>query len=267
MTTSKPAPHGMTDTTEATNPPHVLNPETFSRFLVRDFREIHQIVNALIEKRALLTVHINGNTHFVSIVLAISPDGKSLILDASPDDAINSRASGTSNLICDTRLDSIRVQFAVTKVEQITHDTYRALRVSMPDGILRLQRREFFRLPTPQSDPLICTVTTGSGDATKKTVSVRILDISGGGLAVVVPPEGIDFSPGMEFPDCSLKLPEGPVAIRLKVRNLFNVDMLNNVRVLRAGCEFVDLPSGVMNRLQRYIFKIERERNARGSVS
>jgi c-di-GMP-binding flagellar brake protein YcgR len=35
--------------------------------------------------------------------------------------------------------------------------------------------------------------------------------------------------------------------------------------VWRAGCEFVDLSNTLMARIQRYIFKLERERNARES--
>jgi len=32
---------------------------------------------------------------------------------------------------------------------------------------------------------------------------------------------------------------------------------------MRSGCQFIDLPGAMVNLIQRYIFKVERERKAR----
>jgi len=36
--------------------------------------------------------------------------------------------------------------------------------------------------------------------------------------------------------------------------------------MLRAGCEFIDLPASMASTIQRYILKTERERNARERI-
>lgn len=58
-------------------------------------------------------------------------------------------------------------------------------------------------------------------------------------------------------------MPEGePLSVRLPVRDLFDIKQPNGARTRRAGCQFVDLSNSVMARLQRYLFKLERERHA-----
>lgn len=246
-----------------------LDPETFARFAVRDAREIVQLMQALVEKRPLLTAQFTGGPSFLTVVLAVTPPSGSasgsVVIDAPSDEGVTARASEATALACMTRLDNVRVQFPLGALARIEHEGRPALQASLPETVLRLQRREFFRLPTPHGDAPACAITV-SGPGGKKTVSVRILDISGGGLAVLVPPKELDFAPGREFVDCQLMLPDGPpLPVRLIVRNLFEVERPNGVKVLRAGCEFVGQTTAGSARIQRYIFKVERDRKARES--
>ncbi|NMG76399.1 flagellar brake protein [Aromatoleum diolicum] len=254
----------MRDQSDDTNPLQPLNPETFARYAVHDRREILQLLNALIEKRVLLTAYVDRGPSFITVALAVTPDGGSLIIDASPDEALTARAGNAAQVVCTTRLDNVRLQFALVAPACTVYENRPALCAAIPDSILRLQRREYFRLSTPQSDPLICSIAQELPDGRKKSIPVRILDISGGGLAIAVPPDDISFEPGAEFSQCSLKLPDGePLAVRLKVRNLFQVERPNGVKVMRAGCEFIGLSSQMTARIQRYMFKLERERKTR----
>lgn len=47
------------------------------------------------------------------------------------------------------------------------------------------------------------------------------------------------------------------------MRNLFRVTNRDGSVTLRAGCEFTQLSGNMAATIQRYILKIERERNAR----
>ena len=42
-----------------------------------------------------------------------------------------------------------------------------------------------------------------------------------------------------------------------------SVASCSGAELLRAGCEFADMPRGAEDAIQRYILKVERERNAR----
>ena len=54
-----------------------------------------------------------------------------------------------------------------------------------------------------------------------------------------------------------------PTREGLRVRNLFRITNRDGSITLRAGCEFTHLSSAMASTIQRYILKVERERNAR----
>lgn len=256
----------MSDSTEDIARHPLLNPDALSRYLVHDQRAIVQILTRLVEKRALLALHLDRRASFITAILAVSPDERAIVLDASPDETLNELALGATELVCTTKLDRIRLQFSLSALERFPHDGYLALRTALPDAVLRLQRREFFRLTAPVSASLSCTILVDRADRARESVPIRILDISSGGLAVVVPPAGLEMSPGTTFEDCRLALPESqPIAVRIRVRNLFNIERPNGVVLRRAGCEFIGLSNPDAARIQRYIFSVERDRKARGT--
>jgi c-di-GMP-binding flagellar brake protein YcgR len=97
-------------------------------------------------------------------------------------------------------------------------------------------------------------------------MEANVIDISGGGLAVMVPPTGMLFKAGDVFPNCRIELPEvGIVIATLEVRNVFDVTLRSGAQVARAGCQFSNLPGPTLALVQRYIIKVERERKARES--
>lgn len=253
----------MIDSTEYDSRNEILDLEKFPNYLVRDKRSIAQLVTALAEKRCLLSIFLPGGTSFVSAVLSIADDGSWLILDRSPDETLNERASRVEVLTCVTRLEGIRIQFDLDGVDRFPYDGFEALRAAMPRVLLRLQRRECYRLSVPISNPVSCRITTRSTTGEQRTTELRVLDISAGGLALVVQPEQLDLQPGITFDNCQLVLPEvEPAAVKLKLRNQFMLETRSGAKIVRAGCEFIDLPGKLATNLQRYIFKVERDRRA-----
>lgn len=242
----------------------LLNPESFPSYQIRNRKEIVHLMNSLVDKRALLTAYVDGGPlSFVTAVLAITVDGESVILDASPDETLNDRATAAAALVCAARLDGVRVQFNVGTPERFPHDGYSALRCPLPELAIRLQRREFYRLPVPISNPVRCAITVRQGEADEKTVEVRAVDISAGGIGIAVPVGELDIKVGTELGDCMLMIPDsGSIKVALRVRNQFLTTNRSGLEVLRLGCEFVGIPNKVVTQIQRYIFKVERERKA-----
>lgn len=250
----------MPEPSESTTTPRPLDADAFARYAVRDSREIVRLLKTLVEKRPLLTAFIDGGESFITLALAVTDDG-TVIVDACPDEIRNAKAGNAARLVCVTRLDNVKLQFALEAPARIVYAGKPALRAALPDSIIRLQRREFYRLPTSQAEPLVCVITHVPRDGRRQEVKVRIVDISGGGLAVLVPPRELPFEPGTEYNQCSLRLPDGnPLPVSLKVRNLFELEKANGVKVLRAGCEFMGLSNQATARIQRYMFKLERDR-------
>lgn len=243
----------------------LLGSDDFEKYLLYGSREIRQILQGLIDHHALITAQtVPGHQSFLTTVVALPDDGASIIIDAGPDEHINQRVGNAERLVCMSQLDKIRIQFDLPAPALTRYENRPAFRAPVPAQLLRLQRREFYRLQTPVTHTVTCRIPLPQPDGRTLELETRVIDISGGGIAVVVPPDNVPFGADMEFENCKLTLPElGTIPVRLKVRNLFRLTNRNGVEMLRAGCEFVDLPRSADNAIQRYIFKVERDRSAR----
>ena len=242
----------------------LLNPDSFPSYQIRNRRELLHLMNSMVAKRALVTAYIDGGPFsFVTALLAVTVDGDSIILDASPDEKLNDRATQAEELLCTTRLDGVRVQFSTGTPDRFPHDGYSALRCPFPELAIRLQRREYYRLPVPMSNPVSCTILITDEDGSKRPVEARVVDISAGGIGITVPTGTMDMKVGMDFPECHLAIPEsGMLQVGLRIRNYFVTTNRSGIEVARVGCEFVKLPNKAMTQIQRYIFRVERERKS-----
>lgn len=247
----------------------LLQADDYSCYLLRGRTDILFNLRGMIQKRAMLSAFIDASADsFLTAIVALSPDENHLVLDAASDETVNRRVEAAEQLICVTQLDRIKVQFAARGIQRIQHEGHDAFRVRVPEVMLRLQRREYFRLTAPSSHSLTCLIPmTIGGEQREISVEASVLDISGGGLSITVPSEGMVVEPDMEFANCRLMLPEtGAIVTSLRVRNLFRVTNRDGSITLRAGCEFIHLSSNMASTIQRYILKVERERNARERI-
>lgn len=243
----------------------LLQAEDEAKYLLRERTEILFLLRSLLASRALVSVRmLPGSDSFLSALVDVASDGNSILLDGSSDAATNERIMHAERLDCVTRLDKVRIEFGLVGQRLVYEDGRPGFRVAPPQEMLRLQRREFFRLQTPATHTITCTLPVRSASGNEHFTELRILDISGGGVAVAVPPTGIEFEPGAEFRDCRINLPDSAaISARLVVRNLFRITTRNGIEMLRAGCQFLDMPRGAEDSILRYIMRAERERSAR----
>lgn len=235
------------------------------KYLLRGAREIGLVLQSLIAKRALISAYVSPRNHtFPTALISVSPEDGTLLIDGSANDAINRSVAEAHHLTCVSQLDRIHIQFRLSGLSPTLADGQVAFLADAPDRLLRLQRREFYRLQVPVVQPITCSIATGQRDGEPEYTELRVLDISGGGVAVVVPPDHPLFKPYREFEDCLLRLPDtDPIPVRLSVRNLFRQLNQNGTETWRAGCQFTRLPRGADALIQRYIFRLDRQRSAR----
>lgn len=234
----------------------------YSQYLVRDAREIRFVMKQLAAKRSLISAYPDASPHFgLTSILLPDASNNELVLDVAADASINDALIAASNINCITQLDRVKVQFQLASVRPITHDGAPAFAAPLPEVLLRLQRREYFRLLAPVSHTMSCFIPLPGGAGFHEA---RVLDISGGGLAIVAPPVDAKLHPDMEIPNCRLEIPDtAPIHTTLRVRNIFRVTQRNGNELLRAGCQFVGLSPASENVIHRYILKVERDRATR----
>lgn len=241
-------------------------PDDYSQFLLYSRAEILAVLRTLVQKGSMITVHFDqGRSFLLTTVLALNSDRGEMTLDLGSDNDMNQRALEADKLIFTTLIDKVKIQFSLAGLTTTPIDGRLAFVGKLPERLLRLQRREFFRLSTPIANPIKINAQFRRADGTVLPVELPLLDISGGGVGLMVALElAPAFQRGDVLSDCRIALPdEGLVLVTLSVRNQFDVATRSGSRYARVGCEYVDLSAQRLAVIQRYITRIERERKAR----
>lgn len=242
--------------------------DVYSKYMLYSRSEILFVLRAVLQKGSLVTVYFNhGQSFLLTALLAVDGDSGSILFDMGSDEEMNQKALKADRLLFTTSLDKVKVQFSLKSLQQVQHGGRPAFRGALPETLLRLQRREYYRLTTPVANPIRCKATIRHEDGSTAPVDIPLLDISGGGVGLVVDPAlKDDFKIDAKLADCRIDLPdEGLLVCNLIVRNAFDVTTKTGNHHIRVGCEFIDLPGTRLTMIQRYITRVERERKARMS--
>jgi c-di-GMP-binding flagellar brake protein YcgR len=238
--------------------------ESWHDYEVESRREIVALLRQISEKKQLIRLLVKGEADVcVTSLLAVDADSGSVVLDRSVSQEQNARIVAATKVMCETSLDKIRILFSLQNLRETRFEGGIALAADLPATLIRLQRREFYRMPTPVSTPVIATIplpaARGGG-----TASFALADISCGGIALLDNKHQLGTTIGETFANCRIEVPDvGPVTTSLQIRNSLDMKLLNDKTSRRLGCQFVDISRGGMAAVQRYITKLERERNAR----
>ena len=238
--------------------------EDWHDYEVGSRREIVALLRQIGEHHQLIRMLIRGEADVcVTTILAVDEDSNTIVLDRSIDQAQNLRIVSAPRVKCETTLDKIRILFGAVNLAPTTWRGEPALRADIPPTLIRLQRREYYRMPTPVTNPVRTLIPvpfeTGGGMGV-----FALHDISVGGVALLDSKLQLGTTVGRVIEGCRIELPEiGPIATALEIRNSLDLTLLNHKTTRRLGCQFVDISRGGLAAVQRYITKLERERNAK----
>jgi len=232
-----------------------------ARFAVNSNTEILFLLNAIQKRNLLVNLDIPGSRQIVvTSIIAVNKSDNTLILDSARGDALNRELMSGKGAEFITQLDGVSITFSTGPVTLCEHEKMPALRIAMPKSIVRLQRREHFRVPLPIARPIKCIVPSTSTDDLDP-ISAHIVDIGCGGIAIAESGGRLGTEPGRILPACRLLLPDTDVIITsLEVRNSAQIRLLNGAFQTRLGCKFIDLPNDMAAMLQRFVMNIERVR-------
>lgn len=230
------------------------------QYLVRSRQEMAQILRAISRQTELVTAYFNqGRNFFLTSIVDVDPARDEIIIDYGADAETNRRAAEAGKVVFVTSQDRVKVQFSVPALSLTEYQGRPAFRSGFPDDLLKLQRREFYRLVTPMRSPLTCVIP----DAGQGRFEAGVADISVGGIGLTGFAAETPLEIGRIFESCRIALPEeGTVVSGLEVRNTQNIALRSGIQALRAGCHFIDIPAPHQAMIQRYIIRIDRERRA-----
>ena len=214
-----------------------------------------------IQKRKLLVNLdlLDSRQIVVTSVLAVNETRNTLILDSARGDALNQELMSGKGAEFVAQLDGVSISFATGPVTWCKYEGLPALRIALPTSLVRLQRREHFRVPMPIANPVKCIVPSADDDT--DPITTHLVDIGCGGVAIAETGGRLGPETSRILPECRLLLPESDTIVTsLEVRNSAQIRLPNGVFQTRLGCQFVDLPNDMAAKLQRFVMDIERAR-------
>ncbi|HVC49904.1 MAG TPA: flagellar brake protein [Burkholderiales bacterium] len=233
------------------------------RYLVTSQLEIRTLLHSIAEKRQWVTAYFNHGADFLlTSIIRIHHQRKEVFLDYGGSNRTNLRITEAGRVIFVTAHDRVKIQFAADKVVAITDKSLPALSIPLPGALIKLQRREYYRVATPITRPLDGELFVSNGEA----VELSIFDISAGGVCMC-PKDGRKLSLNETFNQCRIHLPdEGTIETGLKIRHVMDSGVRNGNPDFRYGCMFVNIEPDMQIRIQRYILDVEREQLARKRI-
>lgn len=235
-------------------------------YRIGDRREVLGVLRNVQEQRRPVTIYFNGGTeYFQSRLLTVNPQFEELVFDIGKDRRFNEHFAQSGDITFVTSDHEVRVQFSAPEAELVILDEQPAFRVRVPASLVRLQRRNFYRIATPIANPLLIQIPDASGmSGFSGRVSCKLLDLSCGGASVLVPDDRLAAKVGDWYEDCVLDLGlEGEIRATLEVRHAGEERLQGRVRGIRLRCRFRSLGESGELAVQRYIRRLEIERRER----
>lgn len=257
----------MQKTDSSSNTIEILEPTQFSQedaeenFRIYSEMDILFILRGIMQANSLITLYADpGKSFFLTSILRIDSDNREMIIDYGLDEKISQQALYSKKLTFVTTQNKIKIEFACTQIRSIEFEGKKAFSVNIPESLLRIQRRDNFRISTPITKPLKCIVPIVVEQKSMQA-EITLLDISCSGIGAMDQNPTVHFEPGTVYNNCQISLPDiGVVSTTIRVKNIYAMKLHNGGTYQRIGCEFIGLPAKTEAMIHRYIIKQEQTR-------
>lgn len=231
-------------------------------YIVRNQKEIQQIIQSLKTDAASLKIAFNqGNEDYFTQIIDIDKENGVMYFDMTIDAAFNKRLLAAPELII-LKDTGIRIRWKSVEHSVITLPDGNALRTEIPNALVRLQRRELFRLKTPVIDPIPCemSVPNSNNPTLKEAIKYNLVDVSLGGVGLIID-ETLHpaLKVGAIIDPCIINFPDaGETQLKLEVRNIISLEE-NDTQKYRVGLGFVRPNRSTEGIIHKYTFNLERK--------
>lgn len=238
---------------------HSHSEEEIERCTLRGRREIVFHLRSLIKEGERLSVIFQeGRQSFLTVLIDIAEDSGTLYFDIGGSNELNQAFLKCAQSHLRASVDGIQIQFALAQSRETKLRGERVFAAALPKSMLRLQRREFYRVALPAAKPYTCTLARDSDD--EKTLPLH--DISLGGVGILAS-TALDYQQLQRIENCRIDLREaGFLDVTLEVRYVAGFEGRNGKPLWHLGGRFVGLRAADEMAIQRFMARIDAERRA-----
>ena len=256
--------YGMPRKAAALEIEHFHNDEDVD-FHISSRREMLSILQSIIAQHTRVVLFYGDDQDFILTTL-LGANEHGMWLDVGPFPPKNKQLLRNDKITFVSMHQNIKIQFVAHRIENDLFENSEAFYMELPDYLLRIQRREFFRTAIPASSLVKCIIPIQPENPNDPVIlrAAPLMDISGGGIRLLCEGHEATLFPNKTFPNCQISLPDvGTLTVTLEVRNSVNFTTPNKVAYGRVGCRFVHLDNQVNILLQRHITRLQSESMAR----
>jgi c-di-GMP-binding flagellar brake protein YcgR len=230
--------------------PEPESPE-LQRFTVQSPEEVSGLLHALHRRAVPLNIFAEPGSDFdVAALLEVDDEGGELRFGGLGRHPVHEWLTDASRLTFTGFVDAVKLQFRASSPRASAPGSRHAFAVPMPTQLLRLQRRGGARIRPRAADGLLCCVgrDSGAGNAS----ALRVLDLSSGGLSLLVDAAGPCPAVGSRLGGCRIQLPGvGSIEADLWVRHAARLP--GQETAVCIGCEFDALTPSARALLDAYL--------------
>lgn len=232
------------------------------QYLVTSRAEKINLLRNLAQSNTSVTAYFDDNKKNFTLtsVVLVSADNNIIALDFGPNDAANRQILQSSEVIFVTSLNRVHIEFIATKVAKASYKGSPVFKIAIPEKMLRLQRREFFRATTLMSNPPHLRFSLTEEEVTEE-YCYEVTDLSSGGLGLIDSELTFPVKGGTVLEESFLEIPDqSPIELKLDIKNVRLAKQKDGTEANVIGCAYIDLNSGNDALIHRYISFLEREK-------
>jgi c-di-GMP-binding flagellar brake protein YcgR len=229
--------------------------DAWGAFRVDDLAERDRLLRQLRDGSVPVNLNSPAGGTVVSALWSFDPAQGKLVFSANEHDPQLQRLLEADEAVAVAYLDSVKLQFDLSEMVLVRSTRACALQARLPRDLYRFQRRTAYRVRTlERSAP---TAQLRHPAMPEMTLSLRVIDVSIGGCALLLPRD----VPGLQI---GLLLQGVPVELDADTRFVaaLRLQHMSSLRPggTRIGCEWQQLDGKAQRALQRYIDQTQKRR-------
>jgi len=229
-----------------------------SSFLIQNSKQIISHLSLLVKSKCLLSVRFGAaNESYITTLLGVDEKNNTLILDYASKEYLNQHIVKADKIAFDTEYEGIKIAFSGYSIKKISHKGEPAFIMPIPKSLYWMQRREYYRVKSPLSNPSYCQLIIEG----REPINLQLYDISLTGFAMLNLSKEISdlLIPGRLLSECKLILSDkeaGFISFEICAKYIINPDKLQKIQ--KIGCKFVNISRPVEEAIQRNMQQIQR---------
>ena len=226
-------------------------------YRVTEAVEVRALLKSLMDEVVLLNLSASDGSAYTTTLWGVDVQAGSIAFAADTMAPAVHDLVEADECVAVAYLDRVKVQFEVSDPVLVQGSKASVLQARMPRELFRFQRRNTFRVRT--LDRTTPTATFRHPSLPDMQLALRVLDVSIGGCALLLPRNTPDLKPGANIQGVRLSLDEETIIdAGLLLHHVTSTGAENGS--VRLGCEIVGMNGIAQRALQKYIDQTQKRR-------